>query len=58
MMGMPTSESHYGDAVNSEKAPDIINNLVSTLPPEQLYELMKQMKDCVQVKYLYSRSVA
>ncbi|XP_008185936.1 cleavage stimulation factor subunit 2 tau variant [Acyrthosiphon pisum] len=48
MMGMPTSESHYGDAVNAEKAPEIINNVVSTLPPEQLYELMKQMKECIQ----------
>jgi len=49
MMGMPTSESHYGDAVNAEKAPEIINNVISTLPPEQLFELMKQMKECIQV---------
>lgn len=49
MLGMPTSESYYGDAVNAEKAPEVINNIVSTLSPEQLYELMKQMKDCVQV---------
>lgn len=52
MMGMPTSESHYGDAVNAEKAPEIINNVVSTLPPEQLYELMKQMKECIQVIFI------
>lgn len=48
-MGMPTSESLYGNAISAEKAPDVINNIISTLPPEQLYELMKQMKDCVQV---------
>jgi len=52
MMGMPTSESNYGDAVNAEKAPEVINNVVSTLPPEQLYELMKQMKECIQVIFL------
>jgi len=52
MMGMPTSESHYGDAVNAEKAPEIINDVVSTLPPEQLYELMKQMKECIQVIFI------
>ncbi|KAL4135932.1 hypothetical protein QTP88_007509 [Uroleucon formosanum] len=57
MMGMPTSESHYGDAVNAEKAPEIINNVVSTLPPEQLYELMKQMKECVQNNPVEARNM-
>lgn len=52
MLGMPTSESNYGDAVNAEKAPEIINNVVSTLPPEQLFELMKQMKECIQVIFI------
>lgn len=51
MMGMPTSETHYGDTVDAEKAPEIISNVVSNLPPEQLHELMKQMKECVQVIY-------
>lgn len=49
MMGMPTSETHYGDAVNAEKAPEIINGIMSSLPPEQLYDLMKQMKECIHV---------
>ncbi|XP_022179005.1 cleavage stimulation factor subunit 2 tau variant-like [Myzus persicae] len=57
MMGMPTSESHYGDAVNAEKAPEIINNVVSTLPPEQLYELMKQMKECIQNNPVEARNM-
>ncbi|KAL4135988.1 hypothetical protein QTP88_007562 [Uroleucon formosanum] len=48
MMGINTSQSEYGDTVDAEKAPEIINNVVSTLPPEQLYELTKQMKECVQ----------
>lgn len=52
MLGMPTSESYYGDCVKAEKAPEIINNVVSSLPPEQLYELMKQMKECVQVIFI------
>lgn len=52
MLGMPTSESYYGDSVKADKAPEIINNVISTLPPEQLYDLMKQMKECVQVKFI------
>lgn len=52
MMGMPTSENHYGNAISPEKAPEAISNIVSALPPEQLYDLMKQMKDCVQVKFI------
>ncbi|KAL4135990.1 hypothetical protein QTP88_007564 [Uroleucon formosanum] len=46
MMGINTSQSEYGDAVDAEKAPEIIKNEVSTLPTEQLYELTKQMKEC------------
>ncbi|XP_026818377.1 cleavage stimulation factor subunit 2-like [Rhopalosiphum maidis] len=57
MMGMPTSESNYGDAVNAEKAPEIINNVVSTLPPEQLFELMKQMKECIQNNPVEARNM-
>lgn len=51
MMGMPTSENYYGNAISPEKAPETINNIVSALPPEQLHDLMKQMKDCVLVKF-------
>lgn len=49
MMGMPTSENHYGEAVSAEKAPEAISNAVASLPPEQMFELMKQMKACIQV---------
>ncbi|KAL5240127.1 hypothetical protein ACI65C_007537 [Semiaphis heraclei] len=48
MMGMPTSENHYGEAVSAEKAPEAISTAVASLPPEQMYELMKQMKACIQ----------
>lgn len=44
-------ESTYGEAVNPEKAPEAISKAIATLPPEQMYELMKQMKNCVQVLY-------
>lgn len=57
MMGMPSSENHYGEAVSAEKAPEAISTAVASLPPEQMYELMKQMKACIQVlitKYNYS----
>jgi len=49
MMGMPTSENNYGEAVSAEKAPEAISTAVASLPPEQMYELMKQMKACIQV---------
>lgn len=42
-------ESTYGEAVSPEKAPEAISKAVASLPPEQMYELMKQMKLCIQV---------
>lgn len=42
-------ENPYGDAIEPEKAPEAISKAVATLPPEQMFELMKQMKLCVQV---------
>lgn len=36
--------SPYGEEVNPEKAPETITNAVASLPPEQMFELMKQMK--------------
>jgi len=40
--------SPYGEEVNPEKAPETITNAVASLPPEQMFELMKQMKLCIQ----------
>lgn len=39
--------SPYGQAVNPDKAPETITNAVASLPPEQMFELMKQMKVCL-----------
>lgn len=44
----PVVENPYGEAVQSDKAPEAISKAVASLPPEQMFELMKQMKLCVQ----------
>ena len=47
-LGGPVMESPYGEPVESEKAPEAISKAVASLPPEQMFELMKQMKMCIQ----------
>lgn len=44
----PQVENPYGEHCDSELAPEIITKTVASLPPEQMYELMKQMKLCVE----------
>lgn len=44
-------ESTYGESVSPDKAPEMISKAVASLPPEQMYELMKQMKLCIQVRF-------
>ncbi|XP_063243688.1 cleavage stimulation factor subunit 2 tau variant isoform X2 [Bacillus rossius redtenbacheri] len=44
----PVVENPYGEVVQAEKAPEAISKAVASLPPEQMFELMKQMKMCVQ----------
>lgn len=44
----PPSESPYGEVMEPEKAPEAISKAVASLPPEQMFELMKQMKICIQ----------
>ena len=34
----------YGPTVTPEEAPEAITQAVASLPPEQMFELMKQMK--------------
>ncbi|XP_012622845.2 cleavage stimulation factor subunit 2 isoform X2 [Microcebus murinus] len=46
--GAPVIESPYGDTISPEDAPESISKAVASLPPEQMFELMKQMKLCVQ----------
>lgn len=45
-------ENQYGESVSPEKAPEAISKAVASLPPEQMFELMRQMKLCVQVDRL------
>lgn len=44
----PQVENPYGEHCDAEQAPEIITKTVASLPPEQMYELMKQMKACIQ----------
>lgn len=44
----PQVENPYGEHCDPEDAPEIITKTVAALPPEQMYELMKQMKLCIQ----------
>nr|XP_023845576.1 cleavage stimulation factor subunit 2 isoform X2 [Salvelinus alpinus] len=46
--GAPIIESPYGDNIIPDEAPESISRAVASLPPEQMFELMKQMKLCVQ----------
>ena len=44
----PGDMGPYGMATEPEKAPEAISKAVASLPPEQMFELMKQMKACIQ----------
>jgi cleavage stimulation factor subunit 2 len=46
--GGPPVENPYGENVAADKAPEAISRAVASLPPEQMYEFMKQMKLCIQ----------
>lgn len=45
--GPPGDNSRDGE-IEPEKAPEAISKAVASLPPEQMFELMKQMKMCIQ----------
>ncbi|CAL1284762.1 unnamed protein product [Larinioides sclopetarius] len=47
-LGGPPVESPYGPEVTPEKAPETIAKVMCSVPPEQLYELMIQMKTCIE----------
>lgn len=47
-LGGPPVESPYGPECDPNKAPEAISKAVASLPPEQMFELMKQMKLCIQ----------
>ncbi|XP_018327819.1 cleavage stimulation factor subunit 2 tau variant [Agrilus planipennis] len=48
LLNQPPVENPYGEPIQSEKAPEAISKAVASLPPEQMFELMKQMKICIQ----------
>lgn len=44
----PPIEQPYGDRCDPASAPEAISHAVASLPPEQMYDLMVQMKLCIQ----------
>lgn len=48
LLSGPQVENPFGEHCNPEEAPEIISKTIASLPPEQMYELMKQMKQCIQ----------
>ncbi|KAG5670944.1 hypothetical protein PVAND_001173 [Polypedilum vanderplanki] len=48
LLSGPQVENPYGEHCSPEEAPEIISKTIASLPPEQMYELMKQMKQCIQ----------
>ena len=48
----PPVETPYGQSVNPEDAPAAISQAVASLPPEQMYSLMKDMKEVIMVRIL------
>ena len=45
----PPLETPYGPSCNPADAPDQITQAVSSLPPEQMFDLIKQMKEVIMV---------
>merc|ERR1711981_861698 len=41
-------EGKYGEPVVPKDAPEAISHAVASLPPEQMFQLMKEMKECIQ----------
>lgn len=48
LLSGPQVENPYGDHCEAAAAPEVISKTVASLPPEQMYELMKQMKQCIE----------
>ncbi|XP_065792686.1 cleavage stimulation factor subunit 2 tau variant-like isoform X3 [Muntiacus reevesi] len=53
----PIIDSPYGDPIHPEDAPESITRAVASLPPEQMFELMKKMKLCVQNSHQEARNM-
>lgn len=53
----PPIESEYGDSCPPHGAPEAISKAVASLPPEQMFELMRQMKQCIQNNPVEARNM-
>ncbi|XP_058443261.1 cleavage stimulation factor subunit 2 tau variant [Malaya genurostris] len=53
----PQVDNPYGDPCDPSQAPEVITKTVVSLPPEQMYELMKQMKNCIQNNPMEARDM-
>ena len=47
---MPQSESIYGHSMDPADVPEKISQAIRTLPAEQMYSLMKEMKEVIMVR--------
>ena len=48
LMAEPVTESPFGASCDPTRAPDVVSKAVASLPPEQMFQLMQQMKTCIQ----------
>jgi len=48
LLAEPVAESPFGPACEPGRAPETISKAVASLPPEQMFTLMQQMKVCIQ----------
>jgi len=48
LMAEPVTESPFGPACEPGRAPETISKAVASLPPEQMFQLMQQIKTCIQ----------
>uniref|UniRef100_UPI00358E0055 cleavage stimulation factor subunit 2-like isoform X2 n=1 Tax=Myxine glutinosa TaxID=7769 RepID=UPI00358E0055 len=53
----PMLESPHGDVISPEQAPEAVTGAVASLPPEQLYTILKQMQLCVTDYPVESRNL-
>lgn len=48
LLAEPVAESPFGPPCEPGRAPEAISKAVASLPPEQMFQLMQQMKLCIQ----------
>jgi len=53
----PPVESLYGPSCNPADAPELISQAINSLPPEQMYKLIKEMKDVIMKNPVEARNM-